>query len=150
MNDSQKFFQLLKYSNELKKQNKSLENIDYQAFRELLHILAIIETNFHHLERKQYIELIKDLFTGEISVDDFSYSFIAIYEGINNKLSQMSRNESLELENFLAPDRDALGRLLARMYGCCDSFSLDPEISMCDETEVIACAQSLLLKLQEE
>ena len=39
----------------------------------------------------------------------------------------MERAESLELRNFLNPNREELGNLFARIYGSCDSFSLDPE-----------------------
>lgn len=150
MNNEQEFFKLLKYSNELKKNKGSLSDKDDQAFKLLIHFLAIIETNFHYLEKQEYIELAKDFLTDQITADDFSYSFMAIYEGINRKVTQMERNESLELANFLKPNRDKLGELLARIYGSCDSFSLDPEVSMSNEEELKDYAQSLLLKLQEE
>jgi hypothetical protein len=109
-----------------------------------------IEDNLQYSEKQKYIELAKDFLTDQITADDFSYSFIAIYEGISGKLGQMKRNESLELANFLKPSRPELGDLLARIYGSCDSFSLDPEIAMSDEKELKDCAQILLLKLQEE
>ena len=62
----------------------------------------------------------------------------------------MERAESLELRNFLNPNREELGNLFARIYGSCDSFSLDPEIAISDEKELKDCAQILLVKLQEE
>lgn len=57
--------------------------------------MVTIETNLHYLERNEYIEL----------ANDFSYSFMAIYEGINRKLGEMEETESLELANFLKPSR---------------------------------------------
>ena len=84
------------------------------------------------------------------NADDYSYSFMTIYEGITLELGQMKRTESLELANFLKPSRPKLGHLLARIYGSCDSFSLDPEIPMSDEKKLKDCAQILLFKLQEE
>jgi len=150
MNPQQHFLKLLKYSNELKKKNKSLKNEDPEVFDVFLDFLVRIERNLHYLEKQEYINLAKDFLDDQITADDFSYSFMAIYGGIGQKLGQMKRAESVELANFLEPSRPELGDLLARIYGSCDSFSLDPEIAMSDEKELKDCAQILLLKLQEE
>jgi hypothetical protein len=150
MNKQQKFFKLLKYSNELRRNNKFLNKQDPEAFRTLLNFLVTIENNLQYSEKHEYIELAKDFLTDQITADDFSYSFMAIYEGISGKLGQMKKDESLDLANFLRPSRPELGYLLARIYGSCDSFSPDPEVAMSDEKELKDCAQILLLKLQEE
>jgi hypothetical protein len=152
MNEQQNFFKLLKYSNELKKNKKSLRKKDPEAFNVLLNFSVTIEDNLHYSEKQEYIELAKDFLADQITADDFSYAFMAIYEGIGRKLGQMKKHESLELANFLKPSRPELGDLLARIYGSCDSFSPDPEveIAMSDEKELKDCAQILLLKLQEE
>ena len=150
MNQQQEFFKLLKYSNELEKNEESLRKKDFDIFNLLLNFSVTIENNLHYSEKQQYIELANDYLTDQITADDFSYSFMAIYEGINRKLGQMKRTESLELVNFLKPSRPELGDLFARIYGSCDSFSPDPEIAMSDEKELQDCAQILLLKLQEE
>ena len=150
MNDQQNFFKLLKYSNELKKNKKSLRKEDPEAFDMLLHFSVRIENNLQYSERQEYIELAKDFLADQITADDFSYSFLAIYEGIGEKLGQMKIKESLELVNFLKSSRPELGKLLARIYGSCDSFSPDPDITMADEQELKDCAQILLLTLQEE
>ena len=146
------FLKLLAYSNELKKNKKSLLKENPEVFGILLNFLVRIERNLHYLEKQEYIELAKYFLADEITADDFSYSFMAIYEGINLKLGQMEKDESLDLVNFLRPSRPELGNLLARIYGSCDSFSSDPEveIAMSDEKELKDCAQILLLKLQEE
>ena len=150
MNEQQKFFKLLKYSNKLKRNNKYLDKEDPEAFNVLLNFSVTIENNLHYSEKQEYIELAKDFLADEVTADDFSYSFMAIYEGISGKLGQMKRNESLELANFLEPSRRELGDLLASIYGSCDSFSPDPAVPMSDEKELKDCAQILLLKLQEE
>jgi len=150
MNPQQHFLKLLKYSNELKKKNKSLKNEDPEVFDVFLDFLVRIERNLHYLEKQEYINLAKDFLDDQITADDFSYSFMAIYGGIGQKLGQMKRAESVELANFLEPSRPELGDLLARIYGSCDSFSPDPEIAMSDEKELKDCAQILLLTLQEE
>ena len=150
INPQQHFLKLLKHSNELKKKNKSLKNEDPETFDVFLDFLVRIERNFHYLEKQEYINLAKDFLDDQITADEFSYSFMAIYVGIGQKLGQMKRAESVELANFLEPSRPELGDLLARIYGSCDSFSPDPEIAMSDEKELKDCAQILLLKLQEE
>ena len=150
MKDQQSFFTLLKYSNQLKKQNQYLKKKDPEAFNKLLQFLAKIEDNIHYSEKQEYIELAKDFLADQINADNFSYSFIAIYEGIGKTLGEMEIKESLELANFLKSNRPELGRLLARIYGSCDSYSLDPEIAMSDEKELKELAKSLLFKLQEE
>jgi hypothetical protein len=150
MNEQQKFFKLLKYSNELKKNKKSLRKKYFEAFNVLLNFSVTIENNLHYSEKQEYIELAKDFLTDQITADDFSYSFMAIYEGISRKLRQMKRNESLELANFLKSSQPELGDLLARICGSCDSFSPDPEVAMSDEKELKDCAQILLVELQKE
>ena len=160
MNEQQNFFKLLKYSNKLKRNNKYLDKEDPEAFDTLmtalrfgLKFLVIIAENFHYSEKHEYINLAKDFLDNKITAENFSYSFMAIYEGIGEKLDQMKIEESLELANFLnKTDRCGLNRLLARIYGSCDSFSPDPEvdIAMSDEKELKDYAQILLFKLQEE
>ena len=59
MNEQQNFFKLLKYSNELKKNNKSLDKEDPEAFDTLLNFLVRIEENLHYSEKQEYIELSK-------------------------------------------------------------------------------------------
>ncbi len=149
MNEQQNFFKLLKYSNKLKRNNKYLDKEDPEAFDTLLKFLVIIAENFHYSEKHEYINLAKDFLDNKITADNFSYSFMAIYEGIGEKLDQMKIEESLELANFVnKTDRCELNRLLARIYGSCDSFS--PDIAMADEKELKDYAQILLFKLQEE
>jgi hypothetical protein len=128
-----------------------LQNEDPEAFKVLFDFLVTIEENFHYLGKDEYIKLAKDFLDDQITADDFSYSFMAIYEGINQRLGQMERDESLDLANFLGKTpRPELGRLLARIYGSCDSFSPDPDFPMSEEKDLKNCAQILLLKLQEE
>ena len=151
MSMKQRFFKLLKYSNKLKRNNKYLDKEDPEAFDTLLKFLVTIAENFHYSEKHEYINLAKDFLDNKITADNFSYSFMAIYEGIGEKLDQMKREESLELANFVnKTDRCGLNRLLARIYGSCDSFSSDTDFTMSDEKELKDYAQILLLKLQEE
>ena len=96
----------------------------------LLNFSVTIEDNLQYSEKQEYIKLAKHFLVDQIPSDDFSYDFMAIYEGIGRKLGQMKKDESLELANFLKPNRREIGDLLARIYGYCDSFSPDPEVNI--------------------
>lgn len=149
MSLQQNFFKLLIHSNDLKKHTRDLQKEDPASFEVLLKFLVTIEDNFHYFERREYVNLVKNFLNNKITADDFSYSFIAIYEGINKKLDRMVREESPDLAIFLnkAP-RPELNRLLARVYGLCDSFSLDSDFSISDEKELKNYAKILLTTLQ--
>ena len=150
MNDQQNFFKLLKYLNELKINNKYLSKEDPEGFDTLLKFLVIIAENFHYSEKHEYINIAKDFLADHITANDFSYAFMGIYEGIGEKLNQMKIEESVELANFInKTDRYGLNRVLARIYGSCDSFSPDPDMTMSDEQELKDYAQILLVELQK-
>lgn len=83
------FFKLLADSNELRKKNKLLEEENPEAFQVLLDFLVAIEENLHYSEKDESINIAKDFLADQITAEDFSYSFIAIYEGINKKLRLM-------------------------------------------------------------
>ena len=106
--------------------------------------LVTIRNNFHFSERQEYIDLAKDFLADQITADDFSYSFIGIYDGIEQKVAQMEKDESLELTNFLKTNQSELDGLLSQIYGTCDYFGH----VIYDEKELKDCAQILLLKLQ--
>lgn len=61
----------------------------------------------------------------------------------------MKIKESLDLGNFLKPNRNNLGRLLISIYGVCDDVSLYSEINMSSETELKNCAPILLLNYKK-
>ena len=139
--DEKKIFSLLKQSNELKKNKNSL---DPEASDMLLDFLVTIENNFHFSERREYIDLAKDFLADQITADDFSSSFIGIYDGIDQEIAQMEKDESLELANFLKTSQFELYDLLSQIYGTCDFFGH----VIYAEKELKDCAQILLLKLQ--
>ena len=116
----------------------------------LLDSLETIRNNFHFSERQEYIDLAKDFLADQITADDFSYSFIGIYDEIEQKVAQMEKDESLELTNFLKTSQLTskltieLNDLLSQIYSTCDFFGH----VIFDEKELKDCAQILLLKLQ--
>jgi len=110
----------------------------------LLDSMLTIRNNFHFSERREYIDLAKDFLADQITADDFSFGFMGIYEGIEEEIAQMEKDESLELTNFLKTSQPELNDLLLQIYGTCDAFGH----IISDEKELKDCAQILLLKLQ--
>ena len=151
--DEKKFFSLLRQFNELKK-NKNTEtpilidgripSLDPEESDMLLGSMVTIRNNFHFSERREYIDLAKDFLADKIAAYDFSFAFMGIYEGIDEEVAQMEKDESLELTNFLKTNQSELDGLLSQIYGTCDYFGH----VIYDEKELKDCAQSLLLKLQ--
>ena len=151
--NEKKFFSLLSQLNELKKNKKAetpiliagrIPSFDPEASDMLFDSMNTIRNNFHFSERQEYIDLAKDFLADQITADDFSYSFIGIYDGIEQKVAQMEKDESLELTNFLKTSQFELNDLLSKTYGTCDFFGH----GISDEKELEDCAQILLLKLQ--
>lgn len=153
MTDSEYFMALLKYSNQLKKENKNLRRENPEKFDVFLEFLVRIEAHLNYLEKETYISLVKDFLAGNVTADDFSHIFSQMYHGVAEKLSQMQRDESSELKALLElelkPHQSRLLDLLVKTDGACDAFSLDPEIALSDEEELKIWAQALLLHLQK-
>jgi hypothetical protein len=74
----EKFFKLLKSSNELRKNKRFLEKENPEAFDLLLKDLVRIEENLHYLDKNEYIQLAEDFLSNKIDADNLSYSFRAI------------------------------------------------------------------------
>ena len=145
------FLKLLAKSHKLKINKKLLRKESPEEYTKLLDFLATIEDNFHYSEKQEYITLAKDFLENQITAEDFSYSFQAIFEGISKKLGRMLRDESSDLTDFLSKNRRSeFGELLLRAYGSCESFSLDPEATLSTEEELREDAQNLLLILEEK
>ena len=140
------FFELLK----LGKKNKNLHDENPEVFSRRLECISKIQTNLHYSKKDEYINLAKEFLDGQITADDFSYSFMAIHRAMVQELNQMVKSESVELANFLEPRRLKLRDIIIRTYHCCDFFSLDPEVALSDEKELEECAQILLVTLQKQ
>ena len=151
--NEKKYISLLSQLNELKKKKKAetpiliagrIPSFDPEASDMLFDSMNTIRNNFHFSERQEYIDLAKDFLADQITADDFSYSFIGIYDGIEQKVAQMEKDESLELTNFLKTSQFELNDLLSQIYSTCDFFGH----VIFDEKELKDYAQILLLKLQ--
>ena len=131
--DEKNFFSLLRQLNELENTETPtliagrIPSLDPEESDMLLDSLETIRNNFHFSERREYVDLAKDFLADQITADDFSSAFMGIYEGIEQQVAQMEKDESLELTNFLKTSQSELASqskledLLLEIYDTCDS-----------------------------
>ena len=154
INNKQEFFKLLKYSNELRKNNKSLFKENPGKSRKLSRFLIIIEENLHLRQKDKYIELMEIFLNNKIDAEDFSFCFIAKYDNINQTLREMKQDFEKkfdELSNLLIENKNKkyqIGMSLMSMYDHCDDFDPNSNSSITDEANLRNYAKMLLSKLK--
>lgn len=152
--ESQEFFKLLKCSNELIKNKKSLFKEYPEKSKQLLQFLVRIEENLHLRQKNEYIELMEIFLTNKISAEDFSFYFIAKYDNINQDLREMERNFDQkfdELSNLLLENKNnqyKIGISLMAMYDQCDSFDPNSNLLVTYEANLRNSAEMLLSELK--
>ena len=155
MNNEQEFFKLLKYSNELRKNNKSLFKENSEKSRKLSRFLIIIEENLHLRQKDKYIELMETFLKNKINAEDFSFYFIVKYDNINQTLREMKQDFEKkfdELSNLLIENKnkkDQIGTFLMSMYDYCDDFDPNSNSSITDEVNLRNYAKILLSELKQ-
>ena len=154
INNKQEFFKLLKYSNELRKNNKSLFKENPEKSRKLSRFLIIIEENLHLRQKDKYIELMEIFLNNKIDAEDFSFCFIAKYDNINQTLREMKQDFEKkfdELSNLLIENKNKkyqIGMSLMSMYDHCDDFDPNYNSSITDEENLRNYAKILLSELK--
>ena len=155
INNKREFFKLLKYSNELRKNNKSLFKENSEKSRKLSRFLIIIEENLHLRQKDKYIELMETFLKNKINAEDFSFYFIAKYDNINQTLREMKQDFEKkfdELSNLLIENKnkkDQIGTFLMSMYDYCDDFNPNSNSSITDEVNLRNYAKILLSELKQ-
>ena len=154
INNNQEFFKLLKYSNELRKNNESLFKENPEKSRKLSRFLIIIEENLHLRQKDKYIELMEIFLNNKIDAEDFSFCFIAKYDNINQTLREMKQDFEKkfdELSNLLIENKNKkyqIGMSLMSMYDHCDDFDPNSNSSITDEANLRNSAKMLLSELK--
>ena len=154
INNKQEFFKLLKYSNELRKNNKSLFKENPEKSRKLSRFLIIIEENLHLRQKDKYIELMEIFLNNNIDAEDFSFCFISKYDNINQTLREMKQDFEKkfdELSNLLIENKNKkyqIGMSLMSMYDHCDDFDPNSNSSITDEANLRNSAKMLLSELK--
>ena len=152
---NQEFFKLLKYSNELIENKKSLFKEYPEKSKKLSQFLIRIEENLHLRQKNKYIELMEIFLTNQINAEDFSFYFIAKYDNINQTLRKMKQDFEKkfdELSNLLIENKnkkDQIGTFLMSMYDYCDDFDPNSNSSITDEVNLRNYAKILLSELKQ-
>ena len=148
--ENQEFFKLLKCSNELIKNKKSLFKEYPEKSKKLSQFLIRIEENLHLRQKNKYIELMEIFLTNQINAEDFSFYFIGEYDNINKNLREMKQKFD-ELSNLLLENKnnqDKIGMSLMVMYDECDSFDPNSNSSVTSEANLRNSAKMLLSELK--
>jgi hypothetical protein len=154
VNKNQEFFKLLKCSNKLRKNNKSLFKENPEKSRKLSRFLIIIEENLHLRQKDKYIELMQIFLNNNIDAEDFSFCFIAKYDNINQTLREIKQDFEKkfdELSNLLTENKNKkyqIGMSLMSMYNHCDDFNPNSNSSITDEKNLRNYAIILLSELK--
>ena len=153
LNTKKKLFDLLKYSQELKKSNKLLSDEDQEKDLILTDFFALIENNFHLREKDYYLELMNLFLTHKMNAKDFSSYFMAKHEEINQILRDMENNfeENFdELSNLLVEhEKDKLGYSFMFIYNDCYAFNLNAEELHIPEAQLRNDVKALFAKLKQ-
>ena len=155
IDNKQEFFKLLKYSNQLRKNNQSLFKENPEKSRKLSKFLVIIEENLHLRQKDKYIELMETFLKNKINAEDFSFYFISKYDNINQTLREMKQDFEKkfdELSNLLIENKnkkDQIGTFLMSMYDYCDDFDPNSNSSITDEVNLRNYAKILLSELKQ-
>lgn len=157
LSKSQKLFQLLKYSEELRKENKFI-NDDGEKYRELLNYTVLIESNLHWKQRDEYIKLMEMFINNEMDADHFSRYFIKKYYIINESFRELKKdfeNRFDELSNLLLeiedPDKlSKIGQSLMFMHEKCSDFDPNLATSIIDEANLKDAVKKLIAELKQD
>jgi hypothetical protein len=152
-NNSKKLFDLLKYSNELKNNGKTLRQENPKNYSELLDFLVIIEKNLHLKQKDVYIQLIQMFLSKKTNAEDFSFHFIAAHDNVNETLREMEQDFEKrcdELSNLSIENKKyQIGNSFMFMYDYCDDFGFNSDSLITDEVNLRNTAKMLLSKLKE-
>ena len=146
-------FKLLKSSNQLKNNGKTLRDENPKNYRELLGFLVIIETNLHLKQKDVYIQLIEMFLSEKMNGEDFSFYFIATHDHVNQTLREMEQDFEKRLDDLLnlsiENKKYQIGRSFMFMYDYCDDYDPNSNSLITEEANLRNSAEMLLSKLKE-
>ena len=121
--------QLLKYQQELKKQNKSLKTKNPIKYSKLLNHSSIINEYLHWSQKNKYLQLIKDFLNSKIDGKEFDEKFSKMVTVIEKKSSLLFQNYE-ELKR-IEPNSKSLGfgKWISEIYLCCNEFYKDYDLN---------------------
>jgi hypothetical protein len=123
--NSQKYVDLLKYQESLRKQDKFLENEDRSKYLELLNYSVQVTEHFHWSHRTEYLQLMENFVRFKINGKDFYDKFCNMVEEIEKECrlleQDFERLETIEPN----PNSTDFAKWISEIYLCCDEFYPD-------------------------
>ena len=88
----QKYIELLKYEDLLRKQNKFLEDENKLKYLELKNYSLQINEHLHWSQKNEYLQLIEDFLSFKINGEKFESKFCSMVEAIEKECLLLTKN----------------------------------------------------------
>ena len=88
----QKYVELLKYDDSLRKQNKFLKDENKLKYLELKNYSLQINEHLHWSQKDEYLQLIEDFLSFKINGKTFESKFCSMVEAIEKKCRLLTKN----------------------------------------------------------
>ena len=121
----QKYVELLKYDDSLRKQNKFLKDENKLKYLELKNYSLQINEHLHWSQKDEYLQLIEDFLSFKINGKTFESKFCSMVEAIEKKCRLLTKN--YEMLKNIKPSSISFefAKWISEIYLCCDEFYPD-------------------------
>ena len=119
-----KHFELLKYSQDLDNQGKSLRNENKEKYLELLEYSAMMVTHLYWETRNQYLQLMKEFMDGKITGSTFRLQYLERNRSIEKAADMLEVDLILLEPNEKATEFD---ELIEQIFTFCELYRGDLE-----------------------
>lgn len=121
----QKYVELLKYDDLLRKQNKFLEDENKLKYLELTNYSLQINEHLHWSQKDEYLQLIEDFLSFKINAKTFDTQFSYKVQEIERESRLLFKNYE-ELKNIKPSSISVeFAEWISEIYLCCDEFYPD-------------------------
>jgi len=121
----QKYIELLKYENLLRKQNKFLEDENKLKYLELKNYSLQINEHLHWSQKNEYLQLIEDFLSFKINGEKFESKFCSIVEAIEKECLLLTKDYERLKTIEPNPISFEFAKWISEIYLCCDEFYPD-------------------------
>ena len=112
----QKYVELLKYDDSLRKQNKFLKDENKLKYLELGNYSLQINEHLHWSQKDEYLQLIEDFLSFKINGKTFESKFCSMVGTKNYEMLKNIKPSSISFE---------FAKWISELYLCCDEFYPD-------------------------
>lgn len=145
-----RYFELLKYSQDLKQQGKFIGDESRNGYLELLTYSAMMSSHLYWETCDQYLQLLNEFIEEKIDIPEFCQAFCERYE-LNDEVADILESNLI----LLSPHEKSgdFSGFIEEIFSCCEVYNADPEpfrISYdIDDTEFRDLVEKVYLQLQK-